>query len=229
MKIERVNDSQIRCTLSNFDLVERNINLSELAYGSEGARRLFREMIQKASAEVGFEAEEVPLMVEAIPLSNESVMLVITKVDDPEEMDTRFSRFAPAPTAEFAETGFDPIESGLEGGASFTPLRNETEHEPTGRIRVFTFETLDKVIDAAAAMRGLECGTNALYKNPQNGTYHLVLSTSAAEDQAFSSVCNMLQEYGTRARQNYSSESYYCEHFDVILRANALQSLAKIG
>ncbi len=34
-------------------------------------------MIQKASNEVGFEAEDIPLMVEAIPLSSESIMLVI--------------------------------------------------------------------------------------------------------------------------------------------------------
>ena len=97
MKIERISDTQIRCTLSNFDLSERNMNIAELAYGNEKARRLFREMVQKASAEFGFEVEDIPLMVEAIPLSNESVMLVITKVDDPEEMDTRFSRFSPAP------------------------------------------------------------------------------------------------------------------------------------
>ena len=83
MKIERISDSQIRCTLSNFDLSERNLNLSELAYGTEKARRLFREMVQKAYDEVGFDAEDIPLMVEAIPLSNDSIMLVITKVDDP--------------------------------------------------------------------------------------------------------------------------------------------------
>ena len=44
----------------------RNLNLGELAYGSEKARKLFREMIKKAEAEVGFEAEDIPLMVEAI-------------------------------------------------------------------------------------------------------------------------------------------------------------------
>ena len=33
-------------------------------------------------------------MVEAIPLSGESVMLVITKIEDPEELDTRFSKFS---------------------------------------------------------------------------------------------------------------------------------------
>ena len=58
MKIERINENQIRCTLSNFDLSVRNMNLGELAYGSEKARSLFREMIQRAANEVGFEAEE---------------------------------------------------------------------------------------------------------------------------------------------------------------------------
>ena len=49
MKIERINDNQIRCTLTSSDLSVRNLNLGELAYGSEKARNLFREMIQKAS------------------------------------------------------------------------------------------------------------------------------------------------------------------------------------
>ena len=96
MKIERINENQIRCTLTSFDLSVRNLNLVELAYGTEKARKLFREMIQKASNEVGFEAEDIPLMVEAIPLSSESIMLVITKIEDPEELDTRFSKFTPA-------------------------------------------------------------------------------------------------------------------------------------
>ena len=111
MKIERINENQIRCTLSSFDLSVRNLNLGELAYGSEKARKLFREMIQKASNEVGFEAEDIPLMVEAIPLSNESVMLVITKVEDPEELDTRFSKFSPA--AEDGDSFLDNLANEL--------------------------------------------------------------------------------------------------------------------
>ena len=47
MKIERINENQIRCTLTSADLSVRNLNLGELAYGSEKARSLFREMIQR--------------------------------------------------------------------------------------------------------------------------------------------------------------------------------------
>ena len=95
MKLEKLNDNQIRCTLTQADLADRQIKLSELAYGSEKAKSLFRDMMLQASAEFGFEANDIPLMIEAIPMPNDSIVLIITKVSDPEELDTRFSRFSP--------------------------------------------------------------------------------------------------------------------------------------
>ncbi len=88
MKIEKVNDNQIRCTLTREDLAERQIKLSELAYGTEKAKMLFRDMMQQAAYEFGFEADDIPLMIEAIPLSADTIILVITKVEYPEELDT---------------------------------------------------------------------------------------------------------------------------------------------
>ena len=96
MKIERINDNQIRCTLTKKDLADRQIKLSELAYGTEKAKALFRDMMQQASFECGFDAEDIPLMIEAIPISSECIILIITKVEDPDELDTRFSKFAPS-------------------------------------------------------------------------------------------------------------------------------------
>lgn len=69
MKIEKVNDHQIRCTLTKEDLADREIKLSELAYGTDKAKDLFRDMMQQASFEFGFEAEDIPLMIDAIPLN----------------------------------------------------------------------------------------------------------------------------------------------------------------
>ena len=94
MKIERISDNQIRCTLTKADLEERNIRLTELAYGTEKAKQLFREMMMKAYRECGWTNEgNIPLMIEAIPDHGNALVLLITKVDDPEELDTRFSKF----------------------------------------------------------------------------------------------------------------------------------------
>ena len=94
MKIEKISDNQIRCTLTREDLASRKINLRELAYGSEKAKLLFQDMMQEAFREYGFKVENSPLMIEAIPLSGDKIVLIITRVDNPEELDSRFARFS---------------------------------------------------------------------------------------------------------------------------------------
>ena len=113
MKIERLNENQIRCTLNKSDLASRQLKINELAYGSDKAKEVFRDMMQQASYELGFEAEDTPLMIEAIPVSSECIVLIVTKVDNPEELDTRFSRFSPSDSDD-DNFDFDDIET-IEG------------------------------------------------------------------------------------------------------------------
>lgn len=123
MKIEKINDNQIRCILSKEDLADRKIKLSELAYGSEKAKKLFRDMIERANDEFGFEVNDIPVMIEAIPLSGENIILQITKVEYPEELDTRFSKFS-----ENEETGDNQLNdemslfSDIQGAADVLDL-----------------------------------------------------------------------------------------------------------
>ena len=98
MKIEKIDDNSIKCTLSSLDLSSRNINLRDMTYGSQAAKQLFNEMMLKAKEEVGFAMDNTPLMIEAIPLQGGAVQLIISKVEDPEELDTRFSKFPPQAT-----------------------------------------------------------------------------------------------------------------------------------
>lgn len=130
MKIEKINDNQIKCTLNRSDLASRQIKLSELAYGTEKAKSLFRDMMQQASTEFGFEAEDIPLMIEAIPVSGDCIVLVITKVEDPEELDTRFSKFAPSMDeidADETENEDDSLSS--PSSSDLLDLFNHLKHE----------------------------------------------------------------------------------------------------
>jgi adapter protein MecA 1/2 len=114
MKIEKISERQIRCTLSKKDLVDRELRLSELAYGTDKAKELFRELMQQASCELGFEADDIPLMIEAIPVSSECLVLVVTKVDDPEELDTRFSKFTDDAIGDYECDEDDDIEDSFD-------------------------------------------------------------------------------------------------------------------
>lgn len=97
MKIEKISENKIKCILNKNDLASRNLDVSDFSYGSEKTNELFKEMTSKAYKKFGFQAEDAPLMIEAIPVSEDRVELIISKSDDPEELDTRFSKFSPTP------------------------------------------------------------------------------------------------------------------------------------
>ena len=97
--------------------------MSELAYGTEKAKSLFRDMMQQAAYEFGFEANDIPLMIEAFS-SPDSIILIITKVEDPEELDTRFAKFSPQQPGD-TPFGSSPIASKLEGADDVLGLFNK--------------------------------------------------------------------------------------------------------
>lgn len=249
MKIERINENQIRCTLTSSDLSARNLNLGELAYGTEKAKKLFHEMIQKASNEVGFEADDIPLMVEAIPLSSESIMLIITKIEDPEELDTRFSRFSPGNEDEpltalanellegadgllslFTDNGKNTAASPLTGSGTLSTEKAEPGSKlPAARI--FTFGSLDEVCRAARIAAPVCETPNTLYKHPSDGRYYLVVRQTADSTDAFNRLCNLLSEYSEPlkiAAAPNAFEAYYEEHYETIVREHALSTLSTL-
>ncbi len=94
MKIEKINDRQLRCVLTKADLEDRKIRLSELVCGGEKARGLFRDMMIQATRELGFSFNNNPLMIEAVPSGKDQLVLIITRVDDPGELNSRFKHFS---------------------------------------------------------------------------------------------------------------------------------------
>ena len=152
MKIEKVNDHQIRCTLTKADLADRELKISELAYGTEKAKNLFRDMMQQASYEFGFDADDIPLMIEAIPLNSECIVLVITKVEDPEELDTRFSKFAPSATDDDDDEYEDTL-SGMTYSVKFTMARLQTPLPIQWmRFRIWENKAADKAVRVKTAV-----------------------------------------------------------------------------
>ncbi len=239
MKIEKVNDNQIRCTLTREDLADRQIKLSELAYGSEKARSLFRDMIQQANYEFGFETNDIPLMVEAIPLSSESVILVITKVEYPEELDTRFSKFSEV-DEDFLSRDESEISQSTQGADDILDLfekirKKDSEKEkedsvevPHDLTKMFEFMNLDSVLRAAHVVNGFYVGENDLYKDIQKKRFYLLLHKSDHTPAEFNKVCNMISEYAYQRNYSSSIAAYFGEHGKPIIKKNALQVLVSL-
>ena len=242
MKIEKLNDNQIRCTLTRADLAARHLQLSELAYGTEKAKSLFRDMMQQAAFEFGFEAEDLPLMIEAIPASSDSIVLIITKVEDPEELDTRFSKFAPSPGGDWDSPKKEP-PSKLEGADTLLELLDKVKEkfsnsiasdgkedtpaeQPKNVLRLFSFPTMNSVLKAARLLSTIYSGSNTLYKDREEDVYILAMTQSEHTINDFNRICNMLSEYGSL--ETSSGRAFLEEQCEMILSTDAVQKLAQV-
>ena len=248
MKLERVNDHQIRCTLTRADLAARQLKLSELAYGSDKAKKLFRDMMQKATYELGFDAEDTPLMIEAVPVSSDSIILIITKVEDPEELDTRFANFAPSvhdsetPSTleELIQSLGSEAENVLDLFKKFRPQAPSESNQnspvesvveiPSGfeLTKAFSFDKLDEVTKVAKLLSKFYNGENSLYKSEKSGKLILVIHKSQHTPEDFNKVCNIISEYGVSEKFTDSYAAYLEEHGETIIKDNALLTLASI-
>ncbi|MBR1567674.1 MAG: adaptor protein MecA [Lachnospiraceae bacterium] len=151
MKIEKLNENQIRCTLSKSDLAEHHVRLQELAYGTDRAKALFRDMMQKASDDVGFEVGDIPLMIEAIPVNPDCLILIITKVEDPEELDTRFSRFTREADYDYDYEDDEDSEDSDSATADTEYDYTETNDSDTGNTSIF--DVLGNIVENLEAVR----------------------------------------------------------------------------
>ena len=258
MKIEKISDNQVRCTLSHEDLLAHELRISELAYGSDKTLDLFRDMLQRAASECDFDTEDMPLMIEAIPVSADCLVLLITKCTDLDELDTRFSNFTSAPESSespapmqddrvyadeilscfehLSDVLGDQLSSRLLGDEP-TPDKSIRTGESIGSedsplirnlSKVYAFDSLETVISISHTINRFYHGENTLFKNPDDGVYYLVVNLSEHTAGEFNKVCNILSDYGRACKVPPAGILHFEEHFEVIVRNKATQILSKM-
>ncbi|MBQ7635700.1 MAG: adaptor protein MecA [Lachnospiraceae bacterium] len=252
MKIEKISETQIKCTLNKQDLSDRELQLTELAYGTEKVRALFSELLIQASYECGFEAHDVPLMIEAVPMSKDSLVLILTKVTDPEELNVNYSNISmPSkknqnnkPISLSPGLRADEILKEAEAAKLFhiPPLpsgesksQEETRAENLMRVlnesvlrefrKNYVFEDLSMVLKLVDIIGPFYSGTSTLYKIPETARYCLSLAMSDTTPAQFNKVCNICAEYGEALHTPDYSKAYFDEHYKIIINNKAIERL----
>ena len=237
MKIEKINENQIRCTLTKEDLADRDIKISELAYGSGKTRELFQDMMKQANDDFGFDVGDIPLMVEAIPVSPESIILVITKVENPEETEEHLSKFFSKEFKDSFLSHLDDLEIDLNeieqiddssDGETQKPYSEENGDDDSLLYSIYSFDNLRDVISVANMIASAYKGDSSLYKSPFNNKYYLSLCMPATDEHIHNKKCSILTENGHRETPTYAKELFYMEHFEEIVANKAIEKLGKI-
>lgn len=211
MKIEKINDNQIKIILSSKDLSDRNLNINELAYSNEKMQSLFREMLEKALVEHSFKPEaNVPLMIEAALLSSDSIMIIVTKVAQFED-GSEIIDLVPKAKTERQFRGRGIIEPGAP------PAKNDG-------LYIYSFAAIDDVASLASRLNVRVDSPSKLYKAMDR--YFLVIRNG--EQQPGAAMDSLLAEYGQRHLGTELSFSYLTEHAELLIAENAIGKLSAL-
>jgi adapter protein MecA 1/2 len=177
----------------------------------------------------------MPLMIEAIPTSDDSIVLIITKVEDPDEIDARFSKFAPAGNSdanklEGADTLRNLFEKVKEKLGSAEKPKSPQQESPAPKkqspLRLFSFATMDDVMLAAQFLANMYSGSNTLYKDHEEDMFILAMDRADYTEKDFNRICNMLTEYGSLERSSTLTLAFLEEHCEALVVNDAVQQLA---
>lgn len=244
LKIEKINANQIRCTLTREDLESRDIKLSELAYGNAKARSLFSEMMKQAYQKYGFDVSGEPVMVEAVPVSSDALVLTITRVDSPEELDTRFARFSKYEKALLRKSNGDPDPGTSKSARDIMNLykhmmdemnrdlsEGEEEKVPENVIlqSIYQFNRLEDLYRLSRVLGAPEGLDSALYKDDHGSRYFLLISQNSLSVESFNRINNRLSEYGSSISKIRLSAGYLKEHCRNLIPSHAIEELANLA
>ena len=213
MKIEKVSNSQIKVYLSVQDLEERNLKLAELAYSSDKTRELFRELMERAIEEHGFSAENIPLMIEAVPVNSDEVVLIVSKVNSDEDKELNISM---VPSA-LGERAF--IRKTVDDMPQEIPAE-EMEY------LVYSFDALDHVSGLCGRIKNDFDGSSSLYK--YKSSYYLIVTNDfmpALSGDRFELVAS---EYGIKHISSPVTKAYLEEYGEVLIAKGAVKIMAAL-
>ena len=230
MKIEKINDKQIRCTISRADLEDRHIKFSELAFGAGKTKELFQDMMRQANEDFGFEVNDKPLMVEAIPVSPENIVLLITKVEDG---DDRGSSLAKLFSSNKEEDAFDPFDdiNPEELDNIVSSVKDEVSDNSGDSDLLYNisiYDNLSDVITVTKLIMPYFKGDSSVYKSPYNNKYYLSICLESTEPSVLNKILGFITEHGQIESATYAKDLFYLEHFEEILDEKAVEKLSAL-
>ena len=204
MKFNLVNDDKLQIIISKEDMAKHDMQKWDLAPHNPDAQKLFYEILEEAREACVFDVgNNAQLMIEAYPMTGESLLLTVTKLKGGQP-----------------RLPFDLDIEGL-GQALMDELGIEDElPEIQAEEAVYRFETLEDVIQAAHLLKPSYDGASQLLR--YEIFYYLVLQE---KEWLTDSGTAVLMEFGDEIR---TVSEFFVEHGQMVMAERALEILAAL-
>ena len=205
MKFNMVNDDKLQIIISKEDMEKHDMQKWDLTPHNPDAQKLFYEIMEQTREACGFDVgNNAQLMIEAYPMTGESLLLTVTKLKGGQPrlpFDLDIDEFGQALLEELGR-----IDEEL-------PVVADEE-------AVYRFETLEDVIQAAHLLKLSYDGDSQLLR--YKTAYYLVLRE---KEWLTDSGIAVLTEFGDEI---HTVSAFFAEHGQTVMAERALEILAAL-
>ncbi len=232
MRFEKINENKVKIELTKEDLIEHNIKLTDIAYGSDNSRKLLHDIMEKAFRELEFETEDVPLIIEAVPTSSFSINVFITKIKNEEDFEKNVDLIAKQneknkKNLKNLEKLGNEFQKMLEDSLANKTTNSKEESILEKSELVYKLETLDDAIDLSKVLNKNYNGKSTLYK-VENRYYLLMKAKNYSKDDIVK-LRLTLDEFGEFVSTHKVAQGYLNEHAKIIVKGDVFKNLSKVA
>lgn len=207
MKIERFGENRIRIFVSYDDLEERDIDLDAFSYNSPETQELFWDLMEQAEIELGFDAHESQLCIEAVSDVDQGFVITITRIEE--------------------ENDFESIQKFIKNRYRRKDLSVKKKTVSIcSTMLIYSVESFDDLCFLCSAIKSLFAGHSKVYT--LDNVYYLVLSSiegNILNENKFNSI---LSEYADKMSNVDFFEGYLNEYGKLLMENDAISFFSKL-
>lgn len=227
MKFEKMGNGALRCTLTQEDLARNGIGLDDFFTNTPNARSFLEKLIHIAEEEVGFRATGNMMSIQAAIMSEDEIVLTFTESQVNGSEIIEHLRNMLAGRQSMHQEKDDELDVLRELGHPETKQR-EASRDAEGYAYLVNFVSFARVRDFCRVLPTPENAKSRLYYLDKKQQYFLWADLNQSSRQYIYEFVASSMEYAASIEKDSSRSNYLEEHGKIILKNDALETLARL-
>ena len=232
MTFKRIDESTIRCIVTEEDMEENGLELDDFFTQSDKAQDFLREVVEQASEEVGYDSGQGMVSLQIMPLPNHGLAITFSESESKEWQDVmeNIKGIIEDVRERVKEKGTlqdgDAQEKEEEVSAVMIPAdKGKREIE---KIRLFAFVNLRFAIQYAKTVQEKGAVRSTLYKDKANNVFYMTLEKGRLSTHKYNVLCSNATEFATYMVDGQRILDYLKEQGEILVENRAVKVLAKL-
>ncbi len=235
MTFKRIDESTIRCIVTEEDMEENGLELDDFFTQSDKAQDFLREIVEQASEEVGYDSGQGMVSLQIVPLPNHALAITFSEAESKEwhEMMENIKGIIEDVKERVREKGTlqdgdAPENQGAVSAVTIPADKEKRGKEETEKSRLFAFVTLRFAIQYAKTVQEKGAVHSTLYKDTANNVFYMTIEKGRLSTHKYNVLCSNATEFATYIPDGQRILDYLKERGEVLVENRAVKVLAKL-